>query len=149
MDLVMTVLAETQQATGILLEDMVPIHETALQLLEADYNVLPYGLDVIVPNLDYRRAFPFDLGGKRKLCFEETPIRIWRARGPLKKVYKEAEPLKAYPVRCPSPETILRLLPSSPDFPYLREQYAGLAEILYFDRMTDEELGEFFRYVRI
>lgn len=149
MDLAMTVLAEAQQATGIPLEDMVPIHEAALQLLEADYNVLPYGLDVIVSNKDYRRAFPFEFGGKRELCFEETPLRIWRARGHLKKVYREAQPLKAYPVRCPAPETILRLLPKSPDFPYLREQYAALAEILYFDRMTDEELGEFCRYVRI
>lgn len=149
MDLVTTVLAESCQATGIPLENMVPIHEAALQLLEADYNVLPYALDVVVPDRDYRRAFPFYLKSRRELVFEETPIRIWCARGLLKKVYKEAVPLKKYPVRCPSPETILRLLPSSPDFPYLREQYAALAEILYFDRMTDEELGEFCRYVRI
>lgn len=129
--------------------DMCVVHQAALQMLGVDNNVFPRAADVVLKERDFLKFHASPFASYHEFKVGNTPYRIWRARGPLKKVYKEAEPLKACPVRCPSPETILRLLPSSPDFPYLREQYAGLAVILYFDRMTDEELGEFFRYVRI
>jgi hypothetical protein len=42
----------------------------------------------------------------------------------------------------------LEALPTSPDFSYLLEQRAALAEVLYFDDMTDEQLMEFRSFVR-
>jgi hypothetical protein len=51
--------------------------------------------------------------------------------------------------RCLRPELVLEALPTSPDFQYLLEQRAALAEVLYFDDMTDEQLMEFRSFVRI
>ena len=40
------------------------------------------------------------------------------------------------------------VMPHSPEWRFLLEQRARLAEVLHFDDMTDEELATFHRYVR-
>lgn len=53
-----------------------------------------------------------------------------------------------YPARSLAPELVLKTIHLSPDFDLLHEQVARLAEIVYVDELTDEELSEFADYVR-
>lgn len=64
--------------------------------------------------------------------FDDAPIR-WNER---------------YGRYCLDPERELEEMPHSPDFRYMLEMRARLAEVLYFDQMSDEELAQFHRYVR-
>ena len=128
---------------------MTAIHEAALQLLGIDYNVLPYGIDLVLTEPDFTTL----AHGTASLMVEGevcgTKTRCWKASPDLSDAVRTARPLVSYPINVPDPETLLRLLPLSPDFRFLQEEYAALAETLYFDRMDDRELGEFHKYVRM
>lgn len=76
------------------------------------------------------------------------PLRIWESLGGKDSDGYESVTEPAGTAPCLWPYDNLELLPLSPDFELLLEQRAALAEVLYFDSMTDEELMEFFRYVR-
>lgn len=139
-------------ATGLLPGRMTAAHEVGLQLLGLDNNVIPFGVDVIVGRGDYGRlALPETERGSlryREFRGAELPVRVWRSEGVMRCGLGRSRPLKESEVSSLLPERLLEAMPESPDFPYLREQYARLAEVLYFDRMTDDELGQFLRYVR-
>lgn len=139
-------------ATGVRSGQMAAAHETGLQLLELDNNVIPFGVDVVVGRGGYGRLdLPeTDRGGLRYKEFRgaELPVRVWRSQGVMRCGLGRSRPLKEAEISCLLPERLLEAMPESPDFPYLKEQYARLAEVLYFDRMTDDELGQFLRYVR-
>lgn len=134
--------------TGISVDRMTAVHETALQLLDLDYNAIPYGTDVVVGKMAYRGV----RAPEKKSCghgFKEVGCaRVWRSEGLLRISQRTSRPLNSYDIRCFRPERLLAVLPLSPDFELLREQYAFLAEVLHSDMMTDDELKQFMRYVR-
>lgn len=137
---------------GLRRQDVCAAHEAALQLLGLDNNVIPYGVDVIVGRAAYRTLdLPEAASGRQayKMFPEgEVPTRIWESRGLLRHSRLTAGVIDSCGIACLRPRRILEALPQSPDFPYLREQYARLAEVLFFDDMTDEQLSQFLRYVR-
>lgn len=147
-----TAIADVAGAVGEKPTEIVAAHEAALQLLGLDNNAVAYGTDLIVGAGAYRRlcADEASCAGSRFKVFASGPhpVRVWKPQGALRRGFRRARPLRSHDVRCLVPEDVLAMLPLSPDFPYLREQYARLAEVLYFDGMSDAELGEFLRYVR-
>lgn len=133
------------------------VHEAALMAWGLDNNVSPYAIDVLVPPRSFdalAAAHGAQTGehmGNRYVAFDglAVPVRAWRSVGddvryePRRLVFCEK-----FGRRCLRPEVVLEALPSSPDFRFLYEQRAALAEVLYFDDMTDEQLMEFRSYVR-
>jgi hypothetical protein len=78
-----------------------------------------------------------------------APIRIWSSIGEgVTFASSRLVNCEGVGYRCLRPEFVLEALPTSPDFSYLLEQRAALAEVLYFDDMTDEQLMEFRSFVR-
>lgn len=138
--------------TGIPTDRMFAAHESALQLLDIDNNVIPFAVDVAVGRRDYRlidAPETVHMGHRYKdLSRGRIPARAWRSMGDMRCSRRRTGVLADLGIGCLLPENILKALPLSPEFDLLREQYARLAEVLYFDRMTDDELREFLRYVR-
>lgn len=133
------------------------VHEAALAAWGLDNNVTPLAIDVLVPPKAFETLAEqpegqlCELKGNRYLLFKERgiPVRAWRSVGNgVKYDLRRLVTCSKVGRRCLRPELVLEALPTSPDFPYLYEQRAALAEVLYFDDMTDEQLMEFRRYVR-
>lgn len=109
-------------------------------------NAITSAVDVLVPAVDGGEA----LGSR----YEEmdrfgTTVRIWKALSD-GTAFDEA-PLRwgdDYERFCLDPERELEEMPHSPDFRFMLEMRARLAEVLYFDWMDDAELALFRKYVR-
>jgi hypothetical protein len=113
------------------------VHEAALAAWGIDNNMVLSRVDVLVPE------------GSLPTLASDTVIRPW-ARLAGGETFESVEKVRVADYGClaASPEAVLANLPSSPDFMYLREQYAGLALILFHDELTDAGLARFRRYVR-
>lgn len=133
------------------------VHEAALMAWGIDNNLVPYAVDVLVPKKEYARIVSIE-GGVESECqgnrfvqikTSYASVRIWKSVGE-GMTYGASRLVNcvATGYKCLHPELVLEALPSSPDFSYLLEQRAALAEVLYFDDMTDEELMEFRSFVR-
>lgn len=115
-----------------------------------DYNIFLGVVDACVSEADAARwgEAPTDVGEFLATKINDTGIRIWTPKSlglPSRRVRVRCERYGCWAL---DPELVLRVLPLSPDFPGLAEQRARLAEVLYHDRMTDDELLLFSRYVR-
>lgn len=143
---------DVSRCTGIPRARICAAHESALQLLGLDNNAVAYAVDIVVSGKDYRevKGAEGEHAGYRykNLGLGEIPVRVWRSQGLLSCAPWRSRELVGEGLRCLLPEALLRALPLSPDFEYLQEQYARLAEVLYFDRMTDAELEQFLLHVR-
>lgn len=133
------------------------VHEAALMAWGIDNNLVPYAVDVLVPGKVYARAATIKEGvesecqGNRFVQIKTSyaPVRIWKSVGEgMTYGANRLVNCAAAGYKCLRPELVLEALPSSPDFSYLLEQRAALAEVLYFDDMTDEQLLEFRSFVR-
>lgn len=133
-------------------------HEIALLAWGLDNNLVPYGVDLLVSKKafarmreamdlreDLHQGNPFV-----RLDNEYAPVRLWQSVGENvtfdRRVLIEVPHLECQSLR---PEIVLEALPTSPDFALLLEQRAALAEVLFFDDMTDDQLMEFRRFVRV
>lgn len=138
-------------------ENCALVHEAALAAWGLDNNLAPYALDVLVTKAAFER-----LGVNERLqgriymgntCLEfateHAPVRLWMSVGDgVTFASGRLVACERAGYRCLRPELVLEALPSSPDFRYLLEQRAALAEVLFFDDMTDEQLMEFRSFVR-
>ena len=133
------------------------VHEAALMVWGIDNNLAPYAIDVLVSKKTYtrlaetRKARVDEYMGNHYVQFESSyvPIRAWSSVGDGMS-FASGRLIDCANVgyRCLRPELALEALPSSPDFQFLLEQRAALAEVLYFDDMTNEQLMEFRSFVR-
>ena len=143
---------------GVPCDEYALMHEAAVTVWGLNYSVIPRSVDVLVaPGLFERLAA---CEGVRRHEHEGeaylehldagcgVPARYWGQVGgvafdPEARVWsaKFERPVL-------DPELTLQLMPHSPEWRFLLEQRARLAEVLYFDDMTDEELATFHRYVR-
>lgn len=126
-------------------DSLVAIHEAGLVALGIDSNGIPYGLDFLV--LDDMPDNRSD-GSHNSFSFDGFTVRFHTAEN----LEIDGRPVLVLPsgMDYPTlePETLLEFLPKSADFDNLLEQRAALAELLYFDKMYDDELREFGAYVR-
>jgi|GEM_PF-892131 len=135
-------------------EDFIAIHETALYIWNIDNNLFPYGWDFLVSDtFDLENISGYvsktEMPNYIEFIFgKNIKLRLWKkieqwdfATAPT--VYSEKKQIKVL-----DPEEVLQNLEKSPDIEFLYEQRAGLAEVLYFDLMSDEELQMFRDYVR-
>lgn len=133
---------------------LVAVHESALVLLGIDNNAVPYGIDFLLPKHARPKGGAWARhGGDEYLALGgdegEYAVRLWRTVGGHRAGELETVRHRLFSGRLLAPEAALELLPLSPDFRFLYEQRAALAELLYFDRMPREQLAEFVRYVRL
>jgi hypothetical protein len=133
------------------------VHEAALMAWDLDNNAVPYGLDLLVTKQAFYRyaaqahatARKYENNRYMEVPFDGIPLRLWLSVGAgVTLAASRVVACKSTSYRCLRPELVLNALPSSPDYRYLLEQQAALAEVLYFDDMSDDELMEFRRYVR-
>lgn len=138
--------------------DVLLIHEAALVAFGLDYNVSPYGLDVLVGSAALKPimleagagASQHVWGLDRFVCLErgDMPVRLWGTlNGHEPDVWRSVYN-GDYDRYCLAPDDVVRTLPLSPDAPLLLEERARLAEVLWYDKMTNEELSTFCQYVR-
>lgn len=138
------------------IKDCALVHEAALMAWGIDNNYVPYSVDVLASKkafdvLRYGGGQQFEHMGNRCIEFasDYAPIRVWLSIGEgITFASGRLIDCKYAGYRCLRPELVLEALPTSPDFQYLLEQRAALAEVLYFDDMTDEQLMEFRSFVR-
>lgn len=138
-------------------EESALVHEAAIASWGLDFSATTRAVDLLV----CERAFDA-LRANRPECVMEycgnkyislsregLPVSLWASVGDGLS-FKDASFVwnEDYDRACLEPESVLAALPSSPDYRFLLEQRARLAEVLYFDRMSDAELSEFHRYVR-
>lgn len=141
---------------------LVAVHESALVLLGIDNNAVPYGIDFLLPKHAQPKSGAWaqhgggawaQHGGDEYLALGggggEYAVRLWRTVGGRRAGELETVRHRLFSGRLLAPEAALELLPLSPDFRFLYEQRAAIAELLYFDRMPREQLAEFVRYVRL
>jgi hypothetical protein len=137
------------------ISDLVAIHEAELVVLGIDNNALPYGIDFLLSNaaVDASCGSASCVGSDEVLLLGggagDYRVRLWRTLGGLAASELDLVGHTAFPGRLLEPSLALELLPLSPDFRYLYEQRAALAELLYFDVMPRVQLEQFARYVRI
>ena len=133
------------------------VHEAAIASWGLDFSATTRAVDLIAPAKSFdalRAAFPISadrhLGNEFiRIVRDGVPIRLWASVGDGLS-FADARFVwnGDYARACLEPEQVLSCLPSSPDYQFLLEQRARLAEVLYFDRMSDDELAEFHKYVR-
>lgn len=125
-------------------------HEAACTAFGTNYNAILHEVDAIVPAGQLASIGELSEGGFLGIPLDTSVmIRLWPDEALLGTDVRYHEIWsKDYECRVLDPELVLRLLPCSPDYPLLLEQRARLAEVLYFDQMSDEELMLFHKYVR-
>ena len=134
------------------------IHELSLYAWNVDGNLVPYGLDVLL--LGGRLSGALARAGWSEGRSQAGDVYLERLCGGY--VLRAWETLEGRAAcdfalyenvrwgrKTLSPRDVLDTLPLSPDYPYLVEQRAALAMILFHGDMDDDELGLFARYVRI
>jgi len=142
-----------ERVSGVEVSSCALVHQSALRLLNLDNNIFLFSLDVLAPegcSVTSGMAVSDDEGGNAYREFDEhIPLRIWSKVGG--KQFGDLEVCRDHRtgLLVPSPYELLELIELSPEIDLLREQRAGLAEVLYFDRMDDEELWEFLSHVRV
>jgi transcriptional regulator with XRE-family HTH domain len=137
-------------------KDCAFVHEAALMAWGLDNNLAPYGVDVLASKkafdaLKQGAAQQLEYMGNTYVEFlnDYAPVRVWLSIGEgVTFASGRLVDCERVGYRCLRPELVLEALPASPDFQYLLEQRAALAEVLYFDDMTDEQLMEFRSFVR-
>lgn len=131
---------------------MAALHETALMIMGIDNNVVPFGYDFLVPQFEYLkcRGAESNDAGRRFKVIKDGPItyRFWSKVGGVSFKSARLRPYRGISVLMPQPECILEVMPESPDFGLLREQYAYLAAVVHAEKMSDEEIEQFLTYVR-
>ncbi len=139
---------------GVKARDLVAVHESALVVFGIDNNAIPYGIDFLLPKNARPKGETWErheadeylaLGGAEG----QYAVRLWRTVGGHRASELETVRHRLFSGRLLAPELALELLPLSPDFRFLYEQRAALAELLYFDAMPHEQLAQFVRYVRL
>ena len=128
------------------------LHEAALAAWGISYSVVLPAMDILL--IDDRDAallgleVPEQLGTFARLDAADMPLRVWSRRSVGLSGSFDVVECPGYGCDALAPETVLEKLPYSPDARLLLEARARLAEVLFFDRMDDEQLGEFDSYVR-
>ena len=127
-------------------------HEAAISGWYLDVNLTLKAIDVLVDTSSLSGLPPSAArsdGAYRTIAISGGGvIRLWDRIGPF--AYGDAPRVDAplYGCLALDPYAVLETMPLSPDYRYLLEQRALLAEVLFFDMLDDEHLGLFHRYVR-
>lgn len=134
------------------------IHEAAMVAWGLDYSVSPRAIDVLVSHeafdaLHASGAFERIVCGADNCLVQNDsglgiPVRFWGAVHGVTLRGARTVWSAAFSRNVLDPELVLELMPYSPDSNYLLEQRARLAEVVYVDELTDEELLVFHTYVR-
>lgn len=122
------------------------LHEAAMSVWGLNFNAVTRSIDVLAAECVI--AVPPDLP-YQEVRRSGVTVRIWNRLSDGATI--ESAPLRwddDYRRYCIDPERELEEMPCSPDFRYMLEMRAHLAEVLYFDKMSDEELSLFHKYVR-
>ena len=128
------------------------LHEAALAAWGISYSVVLPAMDILLINdRDAARLgleVPEQLGTFACLDAADMPLRVWSRKSVGLSGSFDVVECPGYGCDALAPETVLEKLPYSPDARLILEARARLAEILFFDRMSDEQLGEFDSYIR-
>lgn len=146
-------------AKTIPLKRLILVHEGELALWNLDYNIVPLAFDFVVAD-GASTSLLLKVGGWKKVSPSEGciyhekmvlgwTVRLWtRLDGmTIRKIPCIPSPIAG--IECVDPHVVLESLGSSPDREFLYEERAAPAAVLYCDQMSDEELCEFARYVRL
>lgn len=123
-------------------------HEAALASWNADNYIQLIAIDLFLNNPASKDLIAEPMTSLSNEL--EIPIRLWASSLGEKK-FSEVRKIwnETYSTYVLSPEDVLETIDSSPDSQFLAEHKAYLAMLVHQDEMSDEEISEFNRYVRI
>lgn len=129
-------------------------HEAAITAFGLNYSAFFSSIDAVIRKEDFDKLVSkLDLFPEARMFelefADDLVVRLWSdAQLFGKDVTNHKIWVETYQCYALDPELVLKMLPESPDSALLLEQRARLAEVLYCDKMSDEELLAFHRYVR-